>query len=274
MDYSPYYFRREKREKRAGDEAAYRRTGYSAGRGRKAKKGVRIEVVLVVAIFLCLVTALVLANVWSGEKIIAAITSAFKDKDVYEYYAVAVGEYADEREAVVQATVIRAGGGAGYIFEQGNTYFVALATYLSKDEAEAVCEKNEGAFVYEVKADLNALYDASSDDAAISRTVGDVAAAIKELSERSADYAANEASAADTLNAVTAVRNDLYATKEYLYSVKADAKLTDALLGLVEPVFQGTEAVIMDNHSDELAAAMRYIVTSGVFALRALCAAH
>ena len=258
MDYSPYYFRREKGEKRSDDEAAYRRTGYSAGRGRKAKKGVRIEVVLVVAIFLCLVTALILANVWSGEKIIAAITSAFKDKDVYEYYV---------------ATVIRAGGGAGYIFEQGNTYFVALATYLSKDEAEAVCEKNEGAFVYEVKADLNALYDASSDDAAISRTVGDVAAAIKELSERSADYAANEASAADTLNAVTAVRNDLYATKEYLYSVKADAELVDDLLTLVEPVFQGAEAVVMDNHSDELAAAMRYIVTSGAFGLRALCVA-
>ena len=250
MDYSPYYFRREKREKRAGDEAAYRRTGYSAGRGRKAKKGVRIEVVLVVAIFLCLVTALILANVWSGEKIIAAITSAFKDKDVYEYYVVAVGEYADEREAVVQATVIRAGGGAGYIYENNNVYSVALATYLSKDEAKAVSEKNEGSFICEVTADFNALYDASSDDAVISRVVGDVASTLRELSERSADYAANEASA-----------------------VKADAELVDDLLTLVEPVFQGAEAVVMDNHSDELAAAMRYIVTAGAFGLRALCVA-
>ena len=273
MDYSPYYFRREKREKRSDDEAAYRRTGYSAGREKKKKKGVRIEVVLVVAIFLCLVTALILANVWSGEKIIAAITSAFKDKDVYEYYVVAVGEYADEREAVVQATVIRAGGGAGYIYENNNVYSVALATYLSKDEAKAVSEKNEGSFICEVTADFNALYDASSDDAVISRVVGDVASALRELSERSADYAANEASAADTLNAVTAVRNSLYATKEYLYSVKADAELVDDLLTLVEPVFQGAEAVVMDNHSDELAAAMRYIVTAGAFGLRALCAA-
>ena len=84
-------------------------------------------------------------------------------------------------------------------------------------------EKNEGSFICEVTADFNALYDASSDDAVISRVVGDVASALRELSERSADYGANEASAADTLNAVTAVRNSLYATKEYLYSVKADA---------------------------------------------------
>lgn len=233
----------------------------------------RIEVVLVVTIFLCLVVALILANVWSGEKIIAAITDAFKDKDVCEYYVVAVGEYSDEREAVVQATVIRAGGGAGYIYEDGGVYFVALATYLSEDEAKAVSDKNEGTFIYEVRADFGKLYDASSDDAVIDRAVGDVTAALEELSARSADYAANEASAADTLNAVTAVRNSLYATKEYLYSVKADAKLLEALLGLVEPVFLGAEAVVMDNHSDELVAAMRYIVTSGAFALRALSAA-
>ena len=115
--------------------------------------------------------------------------------------------------------------------------------------------------------------DDEADDAVISRVVGDVASALRELSERSADYAANEASAADTLNAVTAVRNSLYATKEYLYSVKADAELVDDLLTLVEPVFQGAEAVVMDNHSDELAAAMRYIVTAGAFGLRALCVA-
>lgn len=272
MDYSPYYFRRDKREKRSDTEDVNRSAGYSAVRGKGAKKRLRIEVVLVVTIFLCLVVALILANVWSGEKIISAITGAFKDKDVYTYYVVAVGEYADEREAVVQATVIRAGGGAGYIYESNGAYFVALATYMVKDEAKAVCEKNEGTIICEVTADFNKLYDTSSDDAVISRAVGDVTAAIEELSERSADYAANEASAADTLNAVIAVRNRLYATKEYLYSVKADAKLLDALLGLVEPVFQGAEAVVMDNHSDELVAAMRYIVTAGAFALNALCA--
>ena len=270
MDYSPYYFRREPRKRESGEP----RGGYEPKRTGRRRRGLRIEAVMIVVIFLCLVTALILANVWSGEKIIAAITAAFRDENVFNYYAVTVGEFADEREAVVQATVIRAGGGAGYIFAENGKYSVALATYMTQDEAKAVSEKNEGSSVYEITADVGTLYDTSSDDAAIHRTVEDLTRALATLEARCAEYAANEASAADTLTAVGDVRNSLYATKEYLYSVKADPATVGALLNAVEPVFAGTEALVMDNHSDELNAAMRYIVTSGAFALRALCAAR
>ncbi len=267
MDYSPYYFRREPKEK---DRAVPQQAGYAAGGKRR---GIRLEAVLLLIVFASLVTALILANVWSGEKILSAITGAFKDGDVYDFYTVAVGEYENEREAVVQATVIRTGGGAGYIYTEGGKYYVAMATYFDEESAKAVAEKNEGSFVYARTADVGRLYETSSDDAAIRRTVSDLTDALIALDGLCVGYASNEATAADTLTGVTEVRNSLYATKEYLYSIKADAGLLSALVSAVEPVFEGTEAVVMDNHSDELCAALRYIICAGVASLCALCAA-
>lgn len=68
-----------------------------------------------------------------------------------------------QTEAQTQAEEVRGKCGAGYVFEDGETYYVIASAYLNKDVAQKIASKNGGT-VYEISLPTLSFYDKNQAD--------------------------------------------------------------------------------------------------------------
>ncbi len=97
------------------------------------------------------------------------------------WYFVIVSVPSDGEDAQIKATAIRTRGGAGYIINDGK-YNIAASVYNRLADAESVCGRMDGAFVYEKKISAKKL-PLSTAALAERQTTELITSAIIELSE-------------------------------------------------------------------------------------------
>ena len=245
MDYSPYYFKNYRKGNRQ-----YEAPEYKAPR----KKRRWVKAVAVIALAFVLVAA---ADALTDGRIRRSLTDAVnvgKDK----YYVLIASEHASETEAVAAATVVRANGGAGYIINENDEYFVALATYLNEEDAVSVESKNQGTFIKEIEIGYS-LFPGTGDMK--KRLVDLTERAVDKFSEISADYSAKVISAGSALNEITEIRNDFFELKADLLETERGED-EEAILAMTDVFFAASEAVLSGGYSTtELESVLRYVTT-------------
>ena len=251
VDYSPYYLKNFLRK-------VPERTGEGRTPPKKNKRFLKtLLIVLVVA------SVLLLIDYFNGFLIVNKIKGAFTGGD-NKYYVLIASEHESETEAVASATVVRANGGAGYIIYEKEHYYVALATYLSREDAETVERKNDGTFIYEIEAGFSLFPDTALGEKA--RTIlTESAEKLNSVSER---YCKKTLSASSALQETSDIRNDLLNLKAEI----VDAELGeegDSLLSVVDDAFSAAEALLSGGYSTtELESVFRYVVTLFAYSMR------
>lgn len=110
-------------------------------RPKKRKKGIWVAALLVAALCVTL-----FAPLFGGKSLLAALRAK---SDTESYWYVAEGGYAQRNAAEGRAQAVAMGGGAGYILNTDEGYFVVLAAYPTRAEGEAVAAKNDASTLLE-----------------------------------------------------------------------------------------------------------------------------
>lgn len=268
MDYSPFYFRYNK--KTDEDEApSFYDYECSPEPRRKRKKGRDyLGAIFVILIIVPVLAVLIFADVRTGGSIKTAV-SRLLNNDTYVFYMVVRGGYDSERDASAHASVTRGAGGAGYIYTQDGQYFVALATYLSKKEAKSVSDKNDGTIVKECKLKAGELYKGTYGDL-YKRTVECIYDSVTELYEASEKLDAHSLSEEEVLAVCSKIRDTAYDVKSDILDIPSGSD-KESLLAMIEPLFGGTEAITTIADESTLAPAIRYVICSTISNTQRIC---
>jgi hypothetical protein len=175
---------------------------------------------------------------------------------------------AGEESAKVQSTMVRAGGGSGYIYHQNNQYYVSMATYLDKSSAEAVVAKNKDTVIIEFTLSLNEVYDLSIDNDFLKEVIKYMQDALMVLDDAIIKYAKSEMQTGEVLSKLEAERNKLFDLKSRLIDAACEGR--DALINTIDPMFGGLEAIVSAGSPNGLLSSMRYVHTAGVVSLCSL----
>ncbi len=104
---------------------------------KKANK-VLIFVFSIMCVCICVFMAQVLSSAITVSGNISTTNSIFGEQKVY---AISVGEYTSEQQASVTQQTISKKGGAGYIYEKNNLFYVLASAYEKENDAKLV-QKN------------------------------------------------------------------------------------------------------------------------------------
>lgn len=262
MDYSPFYFKYNRKTEDDGEQAFDDYECPPEPR-RKGKRGRDYFGAIIVALIIVPVIAvLIFADVRTGGSIKTAV-SRLLSNDTYVFYMVVRGGYDSERDANAHASVTREAGGAGYIYTRDGQYFVALATYFTKKEAKAVADKNDGTIVEEFKLKAGELYDGTY-GALYKRTVECIYDSVTELYEASEKLDAHSLSEEDALAVCSKIRDTAYDVKSDILDIPSGTD-KERLLEMIEPLFGGTEAITTVADESTLAPAIRYVICSTAY---------
>ena len=208
-----------------------------------------------------------LAGRFSGEDIYQKAVSALSQKSGTKYYLVTLQGVDYREDALVKCTTLRLSGNAGYLYTQNNAYFVALATYSSKDLADEVIAKNEDLVLIELSFNLSAMLKSSRDDAITKECIESYQSTILNLENLINDYAKKELTLVETLHSLESEHSALLNLKGKIIEQNPENK--DDLIALLDVPIGGLNAIIGASSHHTLLGELRYVMTSAVVALTA-----
>lgn len=257
MDYTPFLFSYNKRPQP-------KQRNVNCGGGGRIRKNIG-SIILIVIIISCLIVSLLLAGKFSGEQLFETAIEALIKEVSFNYYVVSRAGVSSEESAKVQSAMVRAGGGAGYIYSQDNQYFVAMATYIDKNSADSVAEKNKDTIVITLTLNLNKDYASSFDEEYLNKTLELMQATLAVLDDTILKYAKNEMQVGEVVALIESERNKLLELKALLLDSSCEGR--DALVATIDPLFGGLEAIVSSNTNSGLLASLRYVYTAGAVSL-------
>ena len=229
MDYSQYKF------------TYYPKQPQKARPISSKKKREKLGVFLVTIVLLSLLLSLALIGHFSGRDLVGETVGLIAKKDTLNYYVVCLKGVEYLSDATYSARTVRLGGGAGFIFNENNLYFVSLATYLTENEAKEVVSKNENttylSFTFNRREYLNKVTDdgQSKEVLVLLENVIESLIDITQLLEK------KELSLLDAEHRVEALRNELLNCKMTL--LENNPKNASELLFFLEPLIEALNLV-------------------------------
>ena len=250
MDYSPYkftYFPKEIKNKRVKDKKIV------------GKKGSKFNAFLIVIILLSLIVSLVLIGKYTGRDLITETTTNLIKKDNLVYYIVCLNptEYKTDAEALSRK--VRYSGGAGYVINQNNAYYVSLATYIEEKSAKDVCAKNDNTTYLTFTFDRKEYLSKVTDDGITKRILAGVEEGVGELIEVTFLYEKKELTFQEATHRVEGVRSELIKLKMEILD-QAKTKEQEELIAFVDPLLSALN--ILDE--EKFTSTVRYAVCAWV----------
>jgi|GEM_PF-6104827 len=233
MDYTEFKF-------------SYERENEKKSEPKKNPKGA----VLVVIILIVFLLSLFLSGKLLERDIVQEISSVLVKRNVKKYYVVCLEKLDFLTDANAYSKKVRSGGGAGYVIKENNAYFVALATYLTKKEAEAVAEKNDKSVVKEMSFNLRKYLDGVTDDGTSKTALNTIFSSIDELINLSFSYDEKSITFSDATRRAELQKNELLNLKMEL--TEKPLKNGEELLNFIEPLIAVTQNLTEDNLAKNL----------------------
>ena len=136
VDYSQFYYRP------SGGECPHKPE--KKDKKNKPPKNKKNKWVIFFAIMLCFAILFIGVDFF-GKGILIKNIKGLLGKNRYSYYLV-VSSHPTRDTAYAQSLTIKHKGGAGYVFNNDDKYYVALAVYTSEPDAKNVATKNGSVF--------------------------------------------------------------------------------------------------------------------------------
>lgn len=255
MDYSQFVFRYDKPTHTPTPSAP------------KKHKKISLELVFVASILIVVIVVIISSEFLTDNGVITTLKENFLGKKPSTYYVVMSTPFNHKSDALAQATMLRAGGCAGYIYHKNSQYFVAYATYFDKKSAQSVSDKNANTCILEFSSCNTRTYEGRAFYSILNEVITTLEKEICNLNTIIEELATNSLTDSDAINRMSSTRNSLLALKERVYSTKQSDDVENALVSLIEPLFGGVDAVISMNNSRDLLSGTRYVITSEVILL-------
>lgn len=255
MDYSRYAFRYDKSS----------RTSTPAPPKKPAK--ISLELVFVVSIILVISVVVIGSEFLTDKGVISALKEELTGKKPSCYYVVASTPFNLKSDALAQATLLRAGGCAGYIYHHNSQYFVAYATYFDKNSAQTVSDKNENTCILEFSYCDLLTFKGKSFYSTVEHVVTTLEQEVLNLNKIVEELSSNSLTDSDAITETSTIRTTLLTLKDYVYNAKTDTDVENALISLIEPFFGGLDAIITMNNSRDLLSGARYVITAEIINL-------
>ena len=254
------------RDPRQNDLGAYRDPRKSV-RSARPKRKAGPELFAVIAILVCFLIVVASTQFLGGGSLIGDLQSAINPVDGTPYYFVASEGLDSEQAAIARASVVRAGGGAGYIYYDQTAYFVVIATYFDKSSADAVSRKNDSTVVIQYSVPKATVTGLNVRDAAmLVDTLTYLDTTLRDLDRIVTGLESLSMSDSEAIKQLASFRNELLNYKDKLYQQGGGA--LQRSLDAVDPLFGGLDAILTSNNRSELASGLRYITAVTIAAMR------
>lgn len=224
------------------------------------KRRISSAAVLIIIILLCFAITAVSAELLSDGAVTETLKSTFNENYLATYYLVTTVSNAEKTQTEAQAVLIRESGGAGYVMQNGDKYYVVIATYLNKSDAKSVAKKNENFEIneiYTVKTTLTA-----DDTSGIS---SDTDRYLTKLTEKLITLTFNLDSAAvgttSAMELIRTYRDEALLKKEEITSSALNSTDKSSVLLRLNAAFGSLDALVSANVDDNLCGSLRYITS-------------
>lgn len=234
-----------------------------AGAKSKKVKGFFVAVL----ILLCFGIITVSADLFSGGAVMSKLSETFGSDYAGKHYFIVQGGYPAKTTAEAEALAARKSGAAGYIYNQNGNYYVVLASYADKKDAESVKSKNNGVEILEIVMRMPENNNLSANQKRVCENALNLV--LKDIDNL---YALIDQVAKGVISPQTAhaelydMRNELLLAKEDLINAGLDTPTRNAYLNIIDPVFGGLDAIVFKQPDENFLAEMRYVLISAIVA--------
>jgi hypothetical protein len=211
-------------------------------------------------IVICFALVVVLGEVFSGGIILAGVRQGASQTDTY--FILVSGGFSERAQAVAESNMVNLRGGAGTIFTQNGEYFVAVATYLTKNDAEAVQQRNADFTIITKTINI-----AESANAVVNETVAQIKTAIEEIDRITIDFANEKMSEREVIASLNVIRTNFFDVKQSLFASGLTGDMLRRLVVATDPFFAGIDGIIRGAGREPLVAGLRRIVAEAVLAV-------
>ncbi|MCL2631151.1 MAG: hypothetical protein FWD49_06510 [Firmicutes bacterium] len=217
------------------------------------------ELIAVILIIVSFISVIIATEFFTGRAIGAEIGGVFGKGEGGAYYFLVSGEFKNYNQAEREAVLVANRGGAGYVVEHNNAYFVAIATYCDKKTANTVAGKNEGLFVIVKEIPKNNFKGIAENDKKLIESVqNQLKSAVIALNDLANSLEKDGISVKDALNSLTHLRNDFYELKAQILRESVATATKNKLIYATDAVFTALDSVITASSGKGLLAGIRY----------------
>lgn len=194
----------------------------------------------------------------------SAVLSVFKgDNKTESFYTVARGGFANKYAAASNASYARIAGGAGFVFGDGVQYYVALATFTDKKDAEAVAAKNSDTEVVVFSFPKSELNASGLKGECLRLSVDNVATVTEIISSLGTE----SIGFGEAVEKLTDIRNSTLIKKEELVASSLPEDEKTKLLAVINPMFAGLESIVNSSYDAYFIPSLRYVSCASVDAI-------